>query len=231
MRREDQPSPEGPKKPGNNVPWFAWVAAVLVGGFIVLAIIGSLLPDPPEEEQDTPSAGTSAVPIATTTSTPPPTPVRRATPPTPVTRYQITPTPAPAVSAICERPAEAAYLASVVEHLDSIGSSAFGDLMGEMGDNPTLFVDDDWRLQTALQLALLQISANGLLDLAAPPSLQSLDAIVKEAAGLVESATMLYAQGLDDFDPDAVDKANALVVEATPLISDIPVESARLCGR
>ena len=229
MRSEDhQPAPEVPKKPGKKTPLFVWVAA----GLVVLTIILSLLPDPPEEEQDTPPAGASAVRAATLPPSPSPTfgvgtrytGDLRTSAPTPTPRPRI------AAAAVCERPPEAAYLDSVVEHLDSIGSNTFGDLMGEMGDNPTLFFDDDWRLQTALQLALLQITANGMLDLVAPPSLQSLDAIVKEAAGLVESATMLYAQGLDNFDPDMVEDANALVVEATPLISDIPIESARLCS-
>ena len=356
MRREDQPTPEAPKKPGNNVPWFAWVIAVLVGGFIILAIIGSLLP-PVSEEEDSPPSGASAVRVAT----PSPTPNESATltanaapsaeavepPPlsmealelrvwyqellefkddpsfhtfcysqggpyadwvdrgealeermdakgitlnvyaeTGILRGEIwtmgveycgnegretgttrffkgnmeprwlaatpgvvqstvaaqqrpaaivpTPTPTPAALSVglCERPAETAYLNSVTEQLAVLSASSIslGELFGEMGANPLLLFDDDWKLQTVVQLALLQASADGLLNLAAPPSLQSLDAIVKEAATLVESATWLHAQGLDNLDPDALDGANSMILEATPLIYDIPVETARLCG-
>lgn len=93
----------------------------------------------------------------------------------------------------------------------------------ELADAPIMITDQDWRAQTAVGLGLMQGAAQRIVDADVPAGAANLGERAKSMASKVVDATHLYAQGLDDIDPDKIARGGALLSEAAkmiPLIND-----------
>ena len=105
-----------------------------------------------------------------------------------------------------------------------------GQQFGDMGRNPALILDENWRLLTVLGLAGLSASADMLEGQTPPASLRDLHTVVRQMAGELNTAVELYAESIDEIDANKMetatshqDNANTYAVEAGRVIM-------RLCG-
>ena len=103
----------------------------------------------------------------------------------------------------------AIYVDGVVSIANTYGSAfdQIGDLFTAAGSTPTLILTDDWKIQVAVQLALLQAAGNDVRNLQAPPSMQPVQEAFLKAARYYDSATVLIAEGIDDLDAQKLSQA------------------------
>ena len=113
--------------------------------------------------------------------------------------------------------AECAYLESVRGQSEDL-SDAFRQI-GELAGNPRLF-SDDWILNMAVQLAIIQVLYNEASALNPPPSLQPVQEAYFEGLSKANDATFLVAEGIDHLDTQPF-------LEATGLMEDVTVDIGR----
>jgi len=126
--------------------------------------------------------------------------------------------------------AESAYLLSMGEISTNLGQalSDISDDSGAVGDNPSLILDDAWKIKAATHLAAIKIACQNIRDLAAPPRYAAVHSEMLTAAGYFENTCDLYAAGVDELSSaklnqaiEELSKGNAAVQRATTLINQI----------
>ena len=130
-----------------------------------------------------------------------------------------TPKPTPTVTIECPTPSERAYFARLVEIID-LAPTAYGELgrlNQEASNNVLLIFDDAWKLEVVVQLASIQIAADGIRELTAPPSLASIHRHNLQIASAMQDGNDLYAKGLDNLDVDLIEAAFLRVDDVTRL--------------
>ena len=133
-----------------------------------------------------------------------------------------TPKPTPTVTVECPTPSERAYFTRLVEviHPAETAYSEFGRLNLEASDNVLLFLDDAWKLEVVVQLALIQSVADGIRELTAPPSLASIHRHNLQIASAMQDGNDLYAKGIDNLDADLLVAASLRINDFTTLTNE-----------
>ena len=192
-------------------------AAVVFGLFIVLIILAAVFGEPRDEKD---------------TETPSPAPVQETSTeqkeqPAPTAKPEPTTTPIP----LCKREAESQYLVALLEFMDVIGTSSTnaGERFLEMGQNPALLLNTEWREGLTLSMGLMLYAATSISELEAPNSLDEVDKVAKRMASQLEDALYLTAAAIDDIDPDKLAQANQIFLELPQLTLEIGDTTSRVC--
>ncbi len=153
---------------------------------------------------------------------PPPTPTATAIPTDtavpPTEEPRPTPTEAPTEDPTAEasRKAVDGYVDWASEQFTGIGEAAgtLGERFGELGEDPTVLLDKDWRLQTGVMLGVLKVYAQELQQREdVPPEAADIHARITGVAAKLDRAATLYAQGLDNVDANTLGQAVQLIGE------------------
>jgi LysM repeat protein len=72
-------------------------------------------------------------------------------------------------------------------------------------------LSDDWKLQVALQLAIIQVTHQELEDMDVPPEMQEVHAAVLEATADCALSTDYLASGIDNFSTDDIEAGASLM--------------------
>lgn len=165
------------------------------------------LPSAPDEPTNT--AAPTDIP-ATNTSTPAPptnTPVPATNTPTPTeTAVPATNTPDP--GQLTDE--EETYRDSIVEisaiYINTL--SQLGEQLTAAGNDITLMIDDDWKLEVATSLALLLFAGEEARSLDPPERFEDLHEHWLNAAAHYDLVAEYLADGIDEFDIDKINSAN-----------------------
>ena len=139
-------------------------------------------------------------------------------------------TPTPTVEP-CPTQAEQVYIDQLEEHINALGYAfiGLGELFAELEDNPLLVYDDDWKLDAGTEMAKMQSNGAAILELDAPPSVDSISFHAELLAGNVTGITDYYTVGIDNVDPALIEAGNAFVNAATVQLEEIPQAVLALC--
>ena len=142
------------------------------------------------------------------------------------------PTPTPTATNICESPRAKAYLAILSTEFLNLNefSTTLGQQFGDMGRNPALILDENWRLLTVLGLAGLSASADMLEGQTPPASLRDLHTVVRQMAGELNTAVELYAESFDEIDANKMETATSHLDNANTYAVEAGRVTMRLCG-
>lgn len=206
-------------------------ATILVGGFVVLVIISSIASAfqgegkslPPASQPDATSTKV-ATPEATKTVKPtsPPKPSSTPEPPnaprsTATAKPANTPKPPELTTAECD------YLAEIVNNYTTplSGSiSRFVDLTNQAASDPTLIFDSEWKIRVATELAIWSVSRDQFDSVTPPSSLAAVHDKFLDALTHLDSVGTLFAEGVDEIDPDKISQATDKMSEVTALLSE-----------
>lgn len=175
----------------------------------IIGAIGNMFESPAPDEEPVAAAVTSAAatPTPTPTEPPAPTPEPTATP-TPI------PTPTPDRSAAV---AEQRYLNEVIAINEVVVQSL--QRIGELTDNPQPW-SDSWVIQMAAQFAAIRACYQDAQQLDVPPAFADVHPIWLDALRLLDEATYLLADGIDNRDPDLIGEAAETINAATARIQE-----------
>ena len=142
------------------------------------------------------------------------------------------PTPTPTATNICESPRAKAYLAILSTEFLNLSefSTTLGQQFGDMGRNPALILDENWRLLTVLGLAGLSASADMMEGQTPPASLRDLHTVVRQMAGELNTAVELYAESIDEIDASKMETATSHLDNANTYVVEVQRVIMRLCG-
>ena len=173
--------------------FFVIGAGVIVGLFLLLIILGAVLPEPEESQTadptNQPEQATQA-PIPTLTPTPPDV-------------------------AKCPSAEESAYFDNVFATTTSVstGLAEIGRLSNEAGNNFLVTQDESWVLEVAIVLVSFQQIADEISALSPPQSAQSIHNDMLHIASSLRAVVPLYSQGVDNFDTDSLVAATVQIEE------------------
>ena len=139
-------------------------------------------------------------------------------------------TPAP-IQLPCPTQAEAAYFAEL-SRISSPTAEAllsFGELNSKAGLSPALLFDDEWTLDVALQITILNLAAEELQVMEAPASVQAIHNDMLEWARLTKESNDLYVKGIDDLDMASINLSIAKLIEATGFTVAATEKTEALC--
>ena len=195
----------------------------------IIGAIGNMFESPAPDEEPVAAAEVTATatptPAPTATVAPTPTPEPTATP-TPVPEPTATPTPAPtATPTPVPTPtpdrsveiAEQRYLNEVIEINEVVAHSL--SRIGELTDNPQPW-SDSWITQMGAQFAAIRVSYERAQRLEPPPAFADVHPVWLDALRLLDEATYLLADGIDNRDPDLIGQAAETINEATARIQE-----------
>ena len=109
-----------------------------------------------------------------------------------------------------EKVAIGVYIANIVSISDSY-VSAFNQiaiLFDLVESNPSIVLTDSWRTQVALQLALIKIAGDNVRSLQVPAVMQPVHNTLLVGVGHYDTATVLVAEGIDEFDIQKLEQAD-----------------------
>lgn len=113
-------------------------------------------------------------------------------------------------------PAESLYAAQVViiiaEYADSL--MTFGELMTRAGTDYTLIFDTKWRVGVGAQLARWRSAGEKVRSLSPPPEMRLIHKELLGVADELDLASVLVAEGIDEFDVDKLSRANQAIFRA-----------------
>ena len=148
----------------------------------------------------------------------------------------ITPAPAntttpPAVDT-CPTDAEQFYFGQLEEQTTNlaVGSAEIARLFLKAGNDPLLFFDDDWILDTTIALAVLDATAGAIFELVAPASASSVNELARQVARLVTEAVDYYTTGIDNIDSAEIETGDGLILRATEDLDEIPQAMIGFCA-
>lgn len=189
----------------------------------IIGAIGNMFESPAPDEEPVAAAEVTAAatptPAPTATVAPTPTPEPTATP-TPVPEPTATPTPAPTATPTPDRSAAVAeqrYLNEVIAINEVVVQSL--QRIGELTDNPQPW-SDSWVIQMAAQFAAIRACYQDAQQLDVPPAFADVHPIWLDALRLLDEATYLLADGIDNRDPDLIGQAAETINEATARIQE-----------
>ena len=167
-----------------------WIRTVLICGGIVagLGVLGTMFVEDPDSTPS--STATSLLPFSFAASTQ-----------TAIwDRQNATPTPQ------CPSPAEARYIAALVEQMSNIGDSMdrYAVVASQAAVDPQLMLDLDWQLSMAAVLIMMKTAAEAVMVLPAPSSVSAISGRANLAAANVLDAVDAIVIGIDNFDADAI---------------------------
>jgi len=134
--------------------------------------------------------------------------------------------------------AECAYVEEVQNQIAIFSSSAtdLSALLTDMSNDPTLLLDDVWKLDVSLQLAVLRVVYDSSVALRPPASLEVIHEGFLSGVSKTNDATFLFATAIDDIDPDLMLQASELIAsanadfgEATPRVVAFTASHSGTC--
>jgi len=114
--------------------------------------------------------------------------------------------------------AERAYATTIVSQATTV-SNAFTEL-GKLLQNPQIG-NEDWTLKMATQLAIIRTAYNKAMEIEPPDSMTHIHYKYVQAMKHYNTATELVAQGIDEMNPDLVNKATTEIQTGTQLINEV----------
>lgn len=187
----------------------------------IIGAIGNMFESPAPDEEPVAAAEVTATatptPAPTATVAPTPTPEPTATP-TPVPEPTATPTPVPTPTPDRSAAvAEQRYLNEVIAINEVVVQSL--QRIGELTDNPQPW-SDSWVIQMAAQFAAIRACYQDAQQLDVPPAFADVHPIWLDALRLLDEATYLLADGIDNRDPDLIGQAAETINAATARIQE-----------
>jgi len=179
------------------------------------------------QQQSKSKFGTTAIAVCvlvallTSCAAPPPAPVPATVAPTATVAV---PTVAPTATAIptlvvapTEDITEKQYIVGVqgVLALYTEATSALVPLFTQAAEDPQLFLDDTWKTQVGGMLGFMKVGAGITSELIPPPKYSAHHAELLIAAIHISLAADLYAKGIDELDPGAVQAGAAELNKGT----------------
>lgn len=173
------------------------IGSGFAAGLWALIVLGSLIGDSAPPAEVTSATAAAAEPSVTETIT-----ETIAETPAPTPTADTAPAATPAAE--CPTLAQGLYFASAGEAIASIpnATTALASRFGAVGEQPTLLFSQDWRLDVATNLAILQIAADEIQALDPPAGAEQIDRHLKRMATALTSATTDFAAGIDDLDAE-----------------------------
>lgn len=89
--------------------------------------------------------------------------------------------------------------------------SILGDAFTRAGDNPFLFMDDQWKIEVALAIGSLSMSYDEARKLNPPSNLKAFHNLVIEGLSYCDLAGDQMVEGIDELDADALEDAVGLI--------------------
>ena len=119
------------------------------------------------------------------------------------------PTPTPTATAQCPTFLEQQYFDALATEMETLlpAIEEIIDFLGQVEDNPLLFLDDKWPDTVAATFIRIEFDAATILELKAPDSVSSVSTLAVEMASSLRAASSAYTIGLFSLNP--------LVPEAT----------------
>ncbi len=181
--------PPAPEKRKRSRWWY------IIGAIILLFICGGIGSLFTNDNATAPDA--TEAPLPTATSEPLPTHTREL-PPT------ATSEPAPTETPSGESAEVLNYRASIIEIADlyKTGLTGLSDQSAAVASTPALMVNDEWKLTTATFLAAIRVANDQVRALNPPDQFQEVHDELLVAADNFETMTTLYAEGVDEIDPE-----------------------------
>lgn len=177
--------------------WIAITFAALIVSCAALAFIGGNVP----RNASTPTAQPAVV---APTNAPAPTAIPQAAP-----------TAAPAPTATPDT-SVAEYGRTMVEHTNTLSQAL--TRIGELSQNPR-FSDDAWKVDMAIQFAILRNENAALQKITPPASMRDAHAEVLAATADFDAMTYRYAKGIDMLDASEIKAAITLMTSGSAHIS------------
>jgi hypothetical protein len=118
---------------------------------------------------------------------------------------------------------EETYFDELQDQVESYGdtSEEFANLFGQAGEDPTLFVDESWLIQVAGELVSWQTIAADAQTLDPSSRQQPIHDIWLEINRMNLLVVDDISYGIDNLDPDAINRSTARILYITLLIDDI----------
>jgi hypothetical protein len=118
---------------------------------------------------------------------------------------------------------ECDYLTEVAEEYATPLSESlpkFVDLSYQAASDPMLIFDNEWKIEVATELATWSVSRERFAAMTPPSSLAGFHAKFLDALTRLDSAGTLFAEGVDEVDPDKINRASAQMNEGTALLDE-----------
>ena len=149
----------------------------------------------------------------------------------PQTVSPVVPTATPALAVQCPTPAEAVYFASLADIAGNLaeGLQSISSLSTEAANNPVLTLDEEWQLETAIVLFLLQSATDEISALDPPDSVQSIHGDLLQMASELREFVTLYTAGIDNFDADLILLATQRMAEINRLVNVASAKAKAFC--
>ena len=195
-------------------------------GFVPSEYLVYTLPTAVVEPDQTPTPeATTSVPTAAATAAATATAAARAT---------ATATIAVAIPSLeCASPAERPYLEALLGDYERTRQSlqAFGALMNNAADNPSLLTDPTWHQNVAGHLDSLRATATKIRDLAPPESVGNIQRHARNAVENILAAVDLFESGLQDENQSELGTATGHLETANHHASQLQAALGQLCNR
>jgi len=91
---------------------------------------------------------------------------------------------------------------------------------GNLTQNPQIG-NDDWTVKVAIQLVTIQTAYEEVIKMNPPNSLREIHNEYVQAISCYNDMTYLFAQGIDNNDPELIGKATQKIEEGTELINEV----------
>ena len=220
----------------NKARYVLFTVAGMLVMLIGLILLATFAGDTEEERATTTPtprpAPTSTLAIPGPTLTPVPSSTV-STPPTATVPPRPTPTRPPPTPEECPNAAERAYFDELGDNLGLMTNAAFeiSRLSTQAASNVFLFASGDWKFKMAVQLGFMGAGAEGILGMNSPSSVSSVHILARRAAEDTRDSVRLYAQGIDNFDPDALEAALDLTESSAGFITRMGEAIRTFCAR
>lgn len=186
--------------------FYIWILTVVV---VVAIVAPGPETSPGDSAQTEPIPSSTRVPDETATTAPTITPIVRS----------------------CPTPEEALYFSTVGENASErrIYMNQISRLSLRAGGDPSLLIDDVWKLEIGVALGLLTESAKEMESLNPPDSVRFIHQDWVSAGGYHRNAAMLYAQGIDELNTNKVNAANDHLTTAAEFIASATQKVETFC--
>lgn len=96
----------------------------------------------------------------------------------------------------------------------------FSQLMYQAGDNPNLMFDDNWIIDVATQIALLDGVITEVRNIEAPSQLDDVHSLILEAMNEYEFVVDNFPSAIDNMDVNLINECNTAITNATGHITE-----------
>ena len=134
-------------------------------------------------------------------------------------------------SVTCPTPAEKAYLLRVTSTIAELRGTLpeFGRLNDLAGENPFLFLDDDWKAQISVLLVTMELVAVVLVETTPPDSAASIQRDSMAMGQAIKDFVQLYTRGVDDLDANNLEAAGEKLASLGSMDETVSDRVRRFC--